>query len=175
MSDFEAWKQEATPHRAKAEVCFDRALIAEYEEAVAQLEEETRGNVEMLTGAPAELANRVAELEKDIQAKTRELVFESIGRRKWKELVADHPPTDAAEDQRAGYNMETFVPAALAASCTEPGLTEKQADWIVAELPDAVMGEIVEACFKANLVGGDVKKAAATVAVVHSRNRSTPR
>lgn len=175
MGDFESWQAEATPHQAKAEVCFDRALVAEFEEAVRDLEQATRGAPQMLEGEPHDLSSRVAELEKAVQEKTRELVFESIGRRRWNELKAEHPPSDTPEDKAAGYNIETFVPAALEASCTSPGLTLEQATWIVNELPDNVFGDIVEACFRANVQGGDVKKALATVAVVRSRSRSTPR
>jgi hypothetical protein len=175
VNDFADWQKEATPHVAKASVCFDRALVAEYEEAVRDLDRATKGTSEMLDGPRTELANRVADLEKAVQSKTRELVFRSIGRRAWKRLLADHPPTKQPEDMKAGYNLETFVPAAMAASCVSPGLTLEQADWIMAELPDAVMGEIVDACFTANLEGGDVKKAAATAVVALSRNRSTPR
>lgn len=175
MSEFDSWKQEATRHRVTASVCFDRALVAEFEEAVHALDEATRDSKQMLAGIPVELENRVADLEKQIEGKTRELVFESIGRRAWKRLIADHPPTQDADDVRAGYNLETFVPAALARSCVEPGLTLEQAEWIITELPDAVYGAIVEACFRANLQGGDEKKAAATAAAARSRNRSLPR
>lgn len=125
----------------------------------------------MLDGPTGELANRVAQLEKAVREKTRELIFESIGRRAWKRMVADHPPTDESEDKLAGYNIETFLPQALAASCASPGLTLEQADWIMADLPDGVVGRIVEACLRANLEGGDVKKASATAAVALSRSR----
>ncbi len=173
MDEFEAWKKEATRHTAKAEVCLDRALVAEYEEAVDALEQATRGA--MLEGPAEELHNRVADLDKAIQDKTREFVFESIGRRAWRQLLAEHPPTNAPEDSKAGYNVETFVPAALAASCMKPGLNVAQAEWMAAELPEAVLGDVIEACFRANLQGGDVKKANATAAVALSRSRSTRR
>lgn len=176
MADFQSWKQDATPHFAEARVCFDRALVARYEQAARKLEEATRGTeVAMLEGPDQAIAREVDDLEAELEEKTRTLRFESIGARAWKELMADHPPSDDDRDKQAGYNIETFVPAALSKSCVDPELTVEDAKWITETMPDGVIGEIVKACFDANLEGGNPKKAAATVAVARSRSKSTQR
>lgn len=178
-NDFESWKQDATPYTQHADVCLDRGLVAIFEAAARKLDQATRVRVggedtAMLEVSP-ELENHVAELEKQVQAKTRRFTFEAIGKRNWRKLMAEHPPTEDALDKRAGYNVETFVPAALAATCTDPGLTLEQADWLVNEQDEGVVAEIIRACFDANVEGGDEKKAAATAEVARSRTRLTER
>lgn len=175
MGEFQSWKNDATPHFAEAEVCFDRALVARYEKAARELANATLETDGMLEGASREIEERVAQLEQELQEKTRTLRFESIGGRAWKELLADHPPTDDPRDKQAGYNIETFVPDALSKSCTSPGLSVEDARWIIETMPEGVTGDVVRACFDANLEGGNPKKAAATVAVARSRSKSTQR
>ena len=163
MDDFESWKQEATPHSKTIQVCFDRELVGEWEAAQEQLRDVTKGMLE----APAELENHVEQLSKKVREKTRELTFTSIGRRAWRELLAQHPPTKSQQitlGKGIDHNPETFPPAAIAVSSTKPKLTLEQAQWMCDELPLGVFDRIWAAVLTANMIGGDEKKAAATVA-----------
>lgn len=154
------WQKDASPHSKKVEVCFDRALVAELEEAEAALKEASRGMLE----PPPDLENHVAELAKQVQAKTREFTFTGIGRRKWRELLSEHPPTEEQLEKmgRMDHNPETFPVAAMVATCTSPGLTEKEAQWLADEMPEGVFDRLWAAVLSTNLLGGDEKKAVAT-------------
>lgn len=63
-----------------------------------------------------------------------EVVMRSVGRGRWEKLKEKHPPTEEqieevrkqAPDAVLPYNHETFPVAAIAASCSQPELTEEQ-------------------------------------------------
>lgn len=169
MSDFDAWKAQAKPFTASVDVCADGQLVAELDAASQRLEEESRGRLE----APKELEAHVAALSKKVEAKTRTFVFRSIGRREWRKLSSEHPPTDEQKDQEPelDHNPDTFPPAAIAASCMEPKLTLDDAAWLCDELPDGEFFRIWQAVLSANLIGGDAKKAVATAAAVLSERK----
>lgn len=161
------WQKDATPSNETVRVCFDRSLISELEEAQAALKAAKKGMLE----APAELENHVQELAKKVEGKTREFVFSSIGRRAWRKLLSEHPPTDEQKDtikdafgNSIDNNPETFPVAAMVATCSSPGLTQDEAQWIADELPEAVYLRFWSAVLAANVHGGDEKKAVATAA-----------
>lgn len=153
MDTFESWKAEASRLRTFEDVCFDRALLFELEQAEADAKKEP-GMLD--SGGPP-----VQELRDEIKAKTRRFVFESIGKRAWRDLLAEHPPT---KEQRASlgmaldHNPDTFPPAAMAATCVEPGMTAEQAQWFYDEFPIGVVERVWNAVLLANVIGGDEKK-----------------
>lgn len=169
MSDFAAWKEEATPDTASVGICFDRRLLSELETIEKELEETKAEKVDGMLGQDEatsrvqNLEQRVEDLRKDIQGKTRTFVFESIGRRKWMDLLAEHPPTDQQKEEfeeqfgeaglRPDHNPETFSPHALAASCVKPGLTVDEAVWLMENMTEKTWNRIVGACFSVNLLG----------------------
>jgi len=69
--------------------------------------------------------------------------FRGIGRLAWRRLLDEHPATDEQQQQhraaqlergvmpsqvtKLGWNADTFPPAAIAATCVEPKITEAQA------------------------------------------------
>lgn len=172
------WKTEASPSTQTVEVCFDRTLVSELEEAQARLQAAKKTAGGMLE-APAELENHVAELAKKVEEKTRTFIFSSIGRRAWRKLLSEHPPTDEQKENtppdvfgnRIDNNPETFPVAAMVATCTSPGLTQEEAQWIADELPEAVYMRFWNAVLQANVLGGDEKKAVATAAAPVSDER----
>lgn len=170
MSDaFSEWQQEASKDRTSVQVCLDRALVSELEDATAELRK-AQGDG-MLDGA-AELQERVDALRSEVEAKTRTLTFESIGRREWRKLLAEHPPTEQQKRDGADHNPETFPQAAIAASCIEPGLTTEQAEWLAAELPLMKFEEVWATCLAVNIKGADEKKAVASASLRLTEKRS---
>lgn len=119
----------------------------------------------------ARLAGRVtAELEATrdearaaVEAATVTLRFRSIGRRRYDSLVEDHPVSDEgrqrAQDQGAPappYDVETFAPALIAASCVDPVLTVEQVgeiwdEWNTAELME-LWAAALEVCTQRRVV-----------------------
>ena len=77
-----------------------------------------------------ELAEQLEAVQADIRAHAVEFVIVGLGKKRWTDLLADHPPTD---EQRAelgrwlDHNPETFPYEAIAASITDPeGLTAEK-------------------------------------------------
>lgn len=76
------------------------------------------------------------------------MTFRSIGRRAYDELVDEHPPSkkqiEEAKEQnqeKPAFNIETFAPALIAASCIEPQMSEDEArelfdEWGAAEIAE---------------------------------------
>lgn len=161
---FAQLQSKATKDRAAVTVCMDRALLHDLERAEDALEE---AREEKMLASPrvAELQATVDSLREQLKASSLELVFESIGRGRWSDLRGEHPPTDEQKDELGtdlDHNPKTFPPAALAASCVEPGLSLDQAKWIVDELPDGPYMEIWGACLRANVTGSNTPKDLAT-------------
>lgn len=171
MTDSEQWnfadaKEEFTPERAYTSVCFDRRLVAELETArerlagiVAQVKQAGDGMLDR-PDEPAEadrLRDHIDDLAEQVEAKRRPFVFESIGRRPWRELLAKHPPTEEQKQayRRVDYNRDTFPAAAIAASCVNPKLTEDDAAWLDEHLHVAEFDRLWAACYSANVSGAD--------------------
>lgn len=77
------------------------------------------------------------------------------GNRAFQQLISDHPPEDEDHDDArlitgrpealARWHTATFAPALIAACCTEPKLTIKQATEIYEDWTDAESGELFTA------------------------------
>lgn len=72
--------------------------------------------------------------EAAVKANTAHMRFQSIGRKRYDKLVLDHPPSEeqnkehqAEHGSDAPYNVDTFAPALVAASCIEPQMTYEDA------------------------------------------------
>lgn len=77
--------------------------------------------------------------------KTEEVsfLFRAIGARDWDKLVSKFPPTTEQRADGASFNMHTFAPALLAATCADPEMSEAQ--WKeIWESPDWNRGEIIQ-------------------------------
>lgn len=74
-----------------------------------------------------ELAEAVKAVEAEARAAAVDFVVVSIGKKRWTELLADHPSTEEHRlsfGRGLDYNPETFPYAAIAACCVAPeGLT----------------------------------------------------
>jgi len=153
------WKNEATPERVTVGVCFDRRLLSDLEAAERELEAaQENKDAKMLGSGGKEIATleeRVSELNKAVEEKTRNLVFECIGRRKWSDLKAEHPPTEEQKEEFHDLDMnpEEFFAVAIAASCVEPGMTVDEAKWMLEVLPEAVCVRITQALTQVNYFG----------------------
>lgn len=71
--------------------------------------------------------------EEALNEATVEMVFEAIGRRDYENLLMEHPPSTEQEKQakeageKVDYNIDTFPPALVAATCIEPKFSEEEA------------------------------------------------
>ena len=170
MGDLKEWRGKVKPYTAAVDICADGALVAELEAAERRLEEERQNG---MLEVPKELEAHVQKLAKKVAAETRTFTFQSIGRRAWRALMSDHPPTDQQREQEPDldHNPETFPVAAILASCVEPRLSQEDAEWLADELPEGEFLRVWGALLRANVVGGDAKKAVATAEAVSSAKR----
>lgn len=103
--------------------------------------------------APA-LWDEIAALEREAEAATVAFVVEAVGSTLWRRLVAEHPPPpDDLEGWR--WNLETFPPAALAASAVEPAMTEEQAAALADKLSNGQWQKLFGAVLTVN-IGDDL-------------------
>lgn len=81
--------------------------------------------------------DRADEAREAVRESAVEVVMRSIGRARWDELMQAHPPTEAQKEKtkrESGdpnafleFNLDTFPPVAIAASCVQPEMTAEQA------------------------------------------------
>lgn len=165
----ESWLEEATPDRREISVCFDRRLLSDL--IAARRELEAVEDPKMLGKTPEResLELRVLELEDAVRSKQRLLVFEGIGWGSWRDLISKHPPEAEQASvfaqavqlgfmphavENVGYNAETLVPAAISASCVEPGISVHEATTLLRKAPPGVIERIWSAVLEVNVAGG---------------------
>lgn len=180
MSDdvFASWQKEFTRDRVEARVCFNRALLAELDQAEKALAAIPDSDSKMLEGNPdrAKAEKRVQTLRQQIGKSRKTLWFESIGTREWRKLLGEHPPTDEQKEATPtlDHNPETFPVAALVRSCVDPGLSLEQAKWLMEELSVAETDKVWTACLAANITGARDPFDDAIASLRRGGRRSTP-
>lgn len=135
------------PRRA-VPICLRGDLVAEWQDlerrfkqAQATADDDTLASKN--SAEAIELAQQMADLEKQMRAATRTFRLQGLPRSKWRELLKAHPPReDSPEDQQAEFNRDTFGVAALAACCTMPTITPAQAEKLVDVLTDGQWTEL---------------------------------
>lgn len=189
MSSFNDWLEESTPDRREVPVCFDRRLLSQLVAAKDAQQAAKDGLAGMLGNVEHEAARElVTALEAKVREKERLLVFEGIGWGAWRDLIAKHPPQhDQAETflravqlgfmphavENIAFDAETFVPAAISASCISPGITIPQANTLLRQQPSGVIERVWAAVLEANLSGGDDPFVGAAIAVASDGVRPT--
>lgn len=121
------------------EILLDADALDAFEKAQERLGEATADNREA----------RLRELEearKGVVDATVTMKFQSLGRKRYEALISEYPATEEQNEQslketeqEAPYNIETFPPALIQASCVEPELTPEDVQeiydsWNTAEL-----------------------------------------
>jgi hypothetical protein len=166
VSEFEDLQRRHTKRTKSVPVCFDQALLEELEGARKRLQKyESDGMLD--DSVKQDLGEDVAKLQAKAKDATITIVFQAVGRRRWREMVSDHPPTDEqkAEDPDAEFDPETFLAAAMADSCAgtrqvdapkdQPlrmKLSRAQFQWIIDEFTFGDVDRIWAACLEANLL-----------------------
>lgn len=127
--------------------------------------------------APA-IAQKIVDLEAEIDEAKRPFVFHKVGHRAWRDLLADHPPT---KEQKADYrgidhNPETFPAAAIAASCASPKMTLEQVLQFEQVMSEAQWAVLWAKCLEANAGNSDTPKStlAGAIARVNAELEALP-
>lgn len=123
-------------------------------------------------------AERLAEIEREMEASTVEFRFRSIGHRAWADLLAKHPPTkqQASIDRRLDHNPETFPYDAIASSCVDPVMTVDQVRQLDASplIDVKAWTTLWGACIEAN-VAADTPKSLAAGLILRQNGESARR
>lgn len=152
------------PRRSTVLLCLDRGLVQEHAEVENQLKQVVQGRgTDLESGQDLlaeQLADRLVELETRLGENQVEFVFESVGARRWADLLAEHPPT---KDQRMAipnveFNPDTFPAAVVALSACEPKLSLAQARALESQLTVTEWSLLWGAALEANIGGDAVPK-----------------
>jgi hypothetical protein len=143
--------------RRSVQVCLDgtvagrlEALQAAWSDAVAYDREHNVPDT-----APG-VAEEIAALEVEAQGATVTFTVEALGAGAWRRLVAEYPPPpDDTDGWR--WDLDTFPPAALAASCIDPKMSEDQATELAERLSNGQWSKLFGAVLDVNL-GDDIPK-----------------
>lgn len=120
---------------------------------------------------PAQIADDLRDLMDG--AKYRTFVFATVGAKKWSDLIAKHPPSDA--QRKRGLDVApTFWPEAMAAACTEPeGATLKGFQALWDKLSSGQWDRLIGGCRQANAEDMDIRPSqAASVLIRGQRPKS---
>jgi hypothetical protein len=137
----------ATPTRKAVTMCVDGALQAEWDQAVEALDEAARADANTASLAmPAStaafehldsLADRVAESEVTFTFAADRLAWGEYLR-----LQAEHKPREGnALDRLRGFNVETFYPALIRATCESVSTRDDEPEAVPDTTWDALLGD----------------------------------
>ncbi len=134
-------------------------IVLDDDAAVALVEAQNEFDRATVRGVGA--ADAKAALEKcraEARDATTTLVFQSIGRKRYDELIDEHPASaqqqaDAdADDAVARYNPETFLPSLIAESMSEPKLSFEEVQALFDEWNNAEVMQLVQTALEVNTV-----------------------
>lgn len=112
-------------------------------------------------------ADRLVEIEAEIEESIIEFRFKAIGHRAWADLLREHPPTDAQRrrDRQLDHNPDTFPYEAMAVSCVEPAMTADEVRRLEASALMDVQSwtQLWSACLRANVADRNPKSVAASI------------
>lgn len=149
-------------------------LLRLHAELEAQWDETARGDAELNRDPELPvLAEKVRDVERQLDEAKVEFRFRCIGTSKWLALSSKHPPTPEQTklSSYADHNPDTFQPAAVALSCQDPEMSVEQAEKLRDVLTVEQWAELWRACREANMGGGDSPKSPVAGAILRVRDR----
>lgn len=153
MSDIDDLLAAARLPETTVPLCLRGDLVAEVEELERQLvTEEAKPKVSIASGGSARaLAERIAQLQGEMEAYTRPFRLRAMARHDWTRFLMEHPPRSGNDlDARVGYNQETFLPALIRRCLVDPALSDDQWAKLDAVLTDAQFDMLSSAAWGIN-------------------------
>jgi hypothetical protein len=163
---------ENVDHRRTATVrmLLRQDLARQHADLEAELLDARNGDdMENRTPQAPVIAQRIVDLEAEIEAAKVSFTFRAVGRRAWVDLLAAHPPTKAQIKALADvtpdvlrrptleFNPEKFPVAAIAATLVEPEMTEDDVRRLEAALSDAQWSQLWGKAIEVNVGASDPK------------------
>lgn len=126
-------------------------LLEEHGRLLRDRERAMRSSQSLAGGVPAELSERIADLEAEMEATTFELTFEALSSHQFLRLKAQHRPRKSDREQRLDFNLEEFPAALFAACAVDPEMSPEQAKTLVDKLTDGQFAKLWNACLVLNI------------------------
>lgn len=138
----------ASPVERVVSVCVAGKLVGEYEQLKRELENSPGAGRLGSSTRTTDIQARLVELEAEMQAATYDFRFRALPAKKWSDLLSAHP----SKDKNRLFDVDTFVPAAIAACCVEPaGMDDpEKVEALVASLSTAQQGELFDGAWEVN-------------------------
>ena len=147
----------AKPRERSVELCLRGDLMAQLQVLQrrlikAQAEEQATGGATLDGGETHVLAEQIREVQAEMLANSIDVTFRAlVPRRKWRALIAEHPPREDDETDRAlGLNQDTFFDAAIRACVVEPDFDDADWDALDEVLSDAEWNTLSNAAWAVN-------------------------
>lgn len=138
------WLADAKPAERTVPLCLRGDLVAKFEELERQLEQARKNAGDSLAGGGAvvSISQQIEQLRETMQAATRTFRLRALPRKRWRQLVAAHPPRrgddgKVVESDAIGVNADTYFDAMVRACTVEPQLSDEQ--WV--RLLDEVLSD----------------------------------
>ena len=152
MPDISDILRQATPREAVVAVCLAGDLVGEVDRLQQELaavgddwRQQSIGDVHPAIA----LVKGIEDLREQMRDATVEFRLRALGHRAFSNLIAEHPaPKDA--EAAEGFDPGTFLPALLAACCTDPVMTAEQATQLLDVLNDGQARELFAAVLAVN-------------------------
>lgn len=146
------------PERSVA-LCLRGDLVAEFEALDRRLEQlPGRGDALNSSAEYLQVARDIETVRQDMAAASVEFRLRALPRRRWNQLLLDHPPrVDSDTDKAVGINEATFYDALIAESIVDPSLSPGELTRLLDDvLTSAQYDEISRAAWTLNRKGVDV-------------------
>lgn len=163
--------EQAKPRTITVPVCARGDLVDAHDAATSELATHRGDSGSLAGGADASIAavaQRVSDIEAEMEASTVPYKVQSIGRKAWADLKALHLPTREQAKQGLDVNMGTFPQAAIAASCVEPSVSPAESEQLTQVLPEGEWNKLWSAVLGVNLGVMDTPKSAAAAAILRA-------
>ena len=162
------------------ELCLAGDLQAQYEDLERELAR-ARGKAPSGTlagGANSEaagIARSIQALQEEMREHTEIFKFRGLARRKYRDLVVAHPPTDeqVEKNPEVDVNWDTFGVALIATCCYSHEMSEEEVGELVDELTAAQYGSLFTAAQAVNVIGLDIPNSYTASAVLANSRKSS--
>lgn len=150
----------AKRQRDSLPICLDGELDSAYRHAVEALDaakEQAQAEDSLASVGVSQARQRLTDLREQMQAATVEFVVEAVGRKRWTELVAEHPPREGnVRDGVLGFDQEGMAVDLLTEGIIEPKLDDDQRAGLFDELlTEGQFNELANLAYRLNRRGVD--------------------
>lgn len=156
MAEFADLIGKVKPARKTVAVCLDGTIAGQLEELQAEYMSHANEGLAPAQEAQDTLAH-IKALQAEAAEATHDFVMEAVSASAWRQLMVEHPPPEG-DNEGYVWDTETFPPAAIAASCVDPKMTEDDARALFERLSNGQFVGLFHAALDVNNGAGLIPK-----------------